>query len=260
MKWIEISKRLTIEVGLISDVTNYIGSNYYDIALIHVVNRVAPVAELTGYVCMSNKAPVIAGWTGTRADTTNRVKQYIDSYYRYDPVLGNLPISREHNTSTSFYTVLNQTDIENEDYRSVFFQKPKFEKALVFAIKEKQGWNLLQFYMEENIVDENLLQQLGELAAVVYPACKRHALNTDFSTTLESRPRTLDRLLLLLENRFPQLTDRERQVCALTIIGNKTQKISDELDLSINTVVTYRRRAYDKLAISNAYSLVSELI
>lgn len=104
------------------------------------------------------------------------------------------------------------------------------------------------------------LQQLAELAAVLYPACKRHALNTNFSTTLETRPRTLDRLLLLLENRFPQLTKREREVCALTIVGNMTQKISEVLDLSLNTVVTYRRRAYDKLGVSYAYALVREMI
>lgn len=258
MNWISISKTLTIDIDLIYDVTNYIGSNYYDIALIHVINRIAPVAELTGYVCKSNKAPVAAGWTGTRADTNNRVEQYIRQYYRHDPVLENLPMGNEVNSS--FYTVLEKTAIADEDYQALFFQKPKFEKVLIFAIKEKQSWNLLKFYMEKDNVDDRTLQQLAESAAVVYPACKRHALNADFSTTLDTRPRTLDKLVLLIENRFPQLTEREIQVCALTIIGNKTQKISEELDLSVNTVVTYRRRAYDKLAISNAYSLVSELI
>ncbi len=258
MNWISIAKKLTIDVDHIYDVTNYIGSNYYDIALIHVINRVAPVVELTGYVSVSNKAPVIAGWTGTRADTTYRVEQYINRHYRFDPIWANLP--RESEVNSRFYTVIDKTAAANEDYRAVFFEKPKFGKELVFVIKEKEGWNVLKFYLEENEVDANLLQQLGELAAVLYPACKRHALNTDFSTTLETRPRTLDRLLLLLENRFPQLADRERQVCALTILGNKTQQIAEELDLSINTVVTYRRRAYDKLAVSNAYALVSELI
>lgn len=258
MDWTSIPGRLTIDVEHIYDVTNYIGSNYYDIALIHVVNRVAPVVELTGYVCLPNRAPAVAGWTGTRADTTNRVEQYIQQYYFHDPVFSSLPIEKKLNSS--FFAVLDYDSVENEMYRSIFFEKPKFGIELVFAIKEKSGWNLLKFYLEETEIETAILKQLAELASAIYPACKRHALNTDFSTTLETRPRTLDRLFFLLESRFPQLTERERQVCALTIIGNKTQKISETLGLSINTVITYRRRAYDKLAVSNAYSLVSELI
>lgn len=258
LKWNLIPKKISLNVEHIYHVTNYIGSNYYDIALLHVVNRIAPILEVTGYVCAGNGKPSMAGWTGTRGDILTRVEQYVNHDYIYDPVLRNLPKSSA--LETSYFSVISRDMIENKKYKKFFFENPNFNTEVNFVIQEREGWNILKFYLGDKKVSKKTMHQIGELACAIYPACKRHALNTDFSTTLETRPRTLDRLILLLKNRFPQLTDREIQVCAHTILGQKTQTISDNLDLSVNTVVTYRRRAYDKLAVSNAYSLVSELI
>lgn len=258
MNWNPIAKEITINIEHLYNITNYIGSSYYDIALLHVINRVAPVLETTGYLCCPNSPPVIAGWTGYRADINSRVENYVTNQYQYDPILSEFPQAKELNSA--FYTVLKKSEVKHDKYRSIFFDQPKFASEVVFAIKEKTGWNILKFYLEESKLSKKALNKIGELAYVIYPACKRHALNTDFSTTMVSRPKTLDRLLLLLNDRFPQLTGRERQVCALTILGKRTQDISQALELSLNTVMTYRRRAYEKLAVNNAFALVSELI
>ena len=47
----------------------------------------------------------------------------------------------------------------------------------------------------------------------------------------------------------------EAEICAMIVIGHTTQGISLDLGISKNTVITHRRRAYDKLGISSQNEL-----
>ncbi len=53
----------------------------------------------------------------------------------------------------------------------------------------------------------------------------------------------------------PQLTEREIQVCAEIVRGLSSEAIASSLGLSINTILTHRRRAYAKLGISSQNEL-----
>jgi DNA-binding CsgD family transcriptional regulator len=58
----------------------------------------------------------------------------------------------------------------------------------------------------------------------------------------------------------PQLTEREIQVCAGIVRGLSSEGIANLLGLSINTVLTHRRRAYAKLGISSQNELSHMLL
>ena len=47
-----------------------------------------------------------------------------------------------------------------------------------------------------------------------------------------------------------RLTPRERDVCQRIVMGFNSEAIACELGVSLNTVLTYRRRAYERLGIS----------
>ncbi|NLW05604.1 MAG: helix-turn-helix transcriptional regulator, partial [Pseudomonadaceae bacterium] len=51
------------------------------------------------------------------------------------------------------------------------------------------------------------------------------------------------------------LSERERQVCAAVLQGKKSETIAYELEVAPSSVVTYRKRAYDKLGISSRAQL-----
>lgn len=51
------------------------------------------------------------------------------------------------------------------------------------------------------------------------------------------------------------LSARERAVCLGILAGQKTETIAGALDLSADTVITYRRRAYHKLGIASRGAL-----
>ena len=260
MNWTAIPTTLTVNVELLSNLVDRIGAIDFDIALLHFVNEVSPIriAEVCGYVFPKTQAPTIAGWCGIRADTANRIDAYISSLYNKDPVLLDLP--QTDSAQAGFVASLSGQEINEAEYRRVFFDDPGFSTEVAMARPEKHGWNLSKFYLQEEVIAQDTLIQIGCLAALIYPIGKRHALNSDITLTVDSRPKAQDRLLRLIDLRFPQLSRREREVCALTILGNSTKLIASMLDLSPNTVITYRQRAYDRLGVNNASSLVSEII
>lgn len=53
------------------------------------------------------------------------------------------------------------------------------------------------------------------------------------------------------------LTTRERDVCQGILQAKKSEEIAYELGISVNTVVTYRKRAYEKLGINSRRALFS---
>lgn len=51
------------------------------------------------------------------------------------------------------------------------------------------------------------------------------------------------------------LSDREREVCIGILSGKKAERIAADMEVAPSTVVTYRKRAYEKLGISSRASL-----
>lgn len=260
MNWVPAPTILTIDVELLSNVISRIGTGHFDIALLHFINQLSPVpiSEVCGYVYTENTTPAAAGWCGVRGDTMKRSEAYISNYYSKDPILNDCPPPADKDTN--YVRSFSANMIKDQEYKDIFFDKPGFKTELALVRQEKQGLNIAKFYLVEGDLSEETILQIGQIAALVYPLGKRHALDANNNLNIEARPKALDRLNLLIENRFPQLSDRERQVCALAILGNSTKVIADMLEVSPNTIITYRQRAYDRLGVNNANSLLKELI
>lgn len=58
-----------------------------------------------------------------------------------------------------------------------------------------------------------------------------------------------------LEGPLAILSEREREVCSGILAGRKAEAIAADCDISANSVVTYRRRAYRKLGINSRAEL-----
>jgi len=63
-----------------------------------------------------------------------------------------------------------------------------------------------------------------------------------------------------LARRYPGLTARERLVCGYTLAGYTAKGIGRILGIGASTIVTYRRRAYSRLGVSNANQLIAPLL
>jgi LuxR family transcriptional regulator, activator of tox operons len=55
------------------------------------------------------------------------------------------------------------------------------------------------------------------------------------------------------------LTERERQTVAGILLGRTQQEIADDLSVAVSTVITYRRRAYQRLGVADRRALAARL-
>ena len=60
---------------------------------------------------------------------------------------------------------------------------------------------------------------------------------------------------LLNQGPLAPLSERERQVCEATLAGKKAEAIAHELGVAPSSIVTYRKRAYEKLEICSRAQL-----
>lgn len=260
MAWIEVPTTFEVDIGPLSALIDQIGTSDFDIGLLHYVNLVScePISEVAGYVVDKDGTPEAAGWCGVRGDISARVAAYTSDLYKADPVLSNMP-TQSAGDSFLVRCITRQDDLA-QSYRDMFFEAPGHQAEIAVLKRDRDGWKLAKLFLEDAVCDPATILQIGKVGALIYAIGKRHALYADNSLRGEARPQAEERVQQLLGRRFPQLTPRENEVCALSILGKTTQSIADQLSISPTTVITYRQRAYDRLGVSNTSAMVAELI
>lgn len=260
MEWMEVPTKFEVDINPLSTLIDQIGTSGFDIGLLHYVNLVScePVSEVAGYIVDKHGVPEAAGWCGIRGDISTRVSTYTSNSYKDDPVLAQLPTDY---TGDSFLvsSIIHPDDMA-QSYRNTFFEVPGHQTEIAVLKRDRIGWKLAKLYLEDIVDDAATILQIGKVGALIFAIGKRHALYSDDSLRGEARPQAEERVQQLLARRFPQLTPREKEVCALSILGKTTQSIADQLSISPTTVITYRQRAYDRLGVSNTSAMVVELI
>ncbi len=141
-------------------------------------------------------------------------------------------------------TLLRFADLANEmelDYRKHYFDDPGFQDKLSVIYGSESGNFYINLYRRSSSFDKIIpiakQQQLGHLLGLL--VSKHYQLN---QAQLSQGPLAF-------------LSERERQVCAAVLQGKKSETIAYELDVAPSSVVTYRKRAYEKLGISSRAQL-----
>lgn len=58
-----------------------------------------------------------------------------------------------------------------------------------------------------------------------------------------------------LQHLFPRLTRREQQVCARATVGMSVEATALDLGIAKTSVMTYRKRSYQRLGITSVHEL-----
>lgn len=127
-------------------------------------------------------------------------------------------------------------------YRRRFFDEPGFRDKLSIIRGHAAG----NYYL-------NLYRRTGSFAEVL-----RHAQEEAAAARMLGSLIVKHYLLnqkMLAQGPLAFLSQREQQVCQAVLQGKKNELIADELGVSLNSVVTYRKRAYEKLGISSRAQL-----
>lgn len=127
-------------------------------------------------------------------------------------------------------------------YRRRFFDEPGFKDKLSIIRGHAAG----NYYL-------NLYRRSGNFGEVFRDAEDETVAARLLSALIVKHYQINQKMLA--QGPLAFLSHREQQVCQAVLQGKKNEIIADELGVSLNSVVTYRKRAYEKLGISSRAQL-----
>ncbi|MBY4678411.1 helix-turn-helix transcriptional regulator [Marinobacterium arenosum] len=175
---------------------------------------------------------------------------YLDGAYRDDPLLAQLRSTLVEHPGQPAYQHLDRRSLPPV-YRRRFYNVPDLGEKFALAALDPRSRHLfyINFYRGDdraNFSDEEL-DRLAAGAPLISALLLRQFRD-------ERRKRDPIRALLAAG-----LSEREAQICGLIARGHSAKSIALRLELSENSVVTYRKRAYKKLAIQRKSQLLQLL-
>lgn len=148
-------------------------------------------------------------------------------------------------------------DIASPAYRSECYHAVGLSERFSLIQRRPAGTMRLSIYRgrRESFGDDEI-SHLVESAPLLMAALWRHY---EAIRPADGRSVAAD-FRARLEKAAPGLSKRERDVCALVAAGLTSEGIALELGVGINSVLTYRKRAYARLGISSQNELMRILM
>ncbi|HEY4204836.1 MAG TPA: helix-turn-helix transcriptional regulator [Xanthobacteraceae bacterium] len=145
------------------------------------------------------------------------------------------------------------------NYRKLFFDDAGIVDKYAAALWHDGVCIYTNFYRitASGRYSEQQVTALHRASPVLAATIARHCQLSLMAKTPE--PQDVGGLLRQTFSKAPlsSLTARERDVCANILLGFSSEAIAGELDISLNSVLTYRRRAYQRLGITSQNELFS---
>lgn len=147
-------------------------------------------------------------------------------------------------------------------YRKIFFEDSGIVDKFATALWHEDRCFYVNFYRvaRSGRFAPAELSRLEHTGAAFAATIARHfeALGAAQETDLPL-PRRLERLFARTDT-LAALSQRERDVCIKILIGYTSEAIALELGVSHSTVLTYRRRAYERLGIGSQNELFAQVL
>lgn len=243
----ELTPPLDAEAGAL--LAEAVGTTEFDRLLLDTAQSICRIDELFGYIVLDNGEPETIVSSSVLPGYSKRVQLYVERFYRHDPAVRGL---RYISPGESIAQRISLSSIIPHDYRRHCFSDPGFSEKLSFGWRGS-GYLLVISFYRRDVGNEEVLRKLASLANFVIAIMVRHhapIARANVVTVLERR----------LARSFPKLSERERQVCARTLAGCTAQAIASDFDISLGTVLTYRRRAYARYDVGGASAFLPKLL
>ena len=181
-------------------------------------------------------------------------RSYTRGQFEHDPVLQH-HLERGRQGADFMARSFISTDVYDDSYRDRFFSGADLCGKMALISKRGERIVYANFYFRD--VTPNTEPSLAPdtsgmlLAELLH---KHDALTGGQFGAGTARARAES----YLKERFPDLSPREAQVCALIACGLSVVAIALELQVSEETVITFRKRAYGKLSITSRGELFAQ--
>jgi ATP/maltotriose-dependent transcriptional regulator MalT len=233
-----------------------LGTRRMAVVLFETVNQILAVDELFCFERQFTDRQHYLISAGEIADM-DRTAPAQNRFHSVDPLTAMILRRQGPETLT---LKLRVEQIQNADYRFQCYERFQYGERVSLGTRHRSGWYVLNLYRRSGrrTASATTIDRLCELAQLAMPLMTRHAALIQTTPLKQDVP--VERISKRLKALFPELAERERAVCAHTMVGSTAKSIGVAFGIASNTVLTYRRRAYQKLGISSAAQLTGDLL
>lgn len=259
MTRIRIVENRTMEVLSVTDVSSSSDALRSSAGrLIEVVGTAKFESEMfravrDAFNCEHMSAIVSRGQAGSRAlmsatkDAISIPRQvaekYAIQYWPLDPA--NRAAQERQNTNRFALRIAPDDDIKDAKYRYECYTLYRLVDRLTIVQRNGETLYRMNFYAGGRRFADSAVRQMVSYADLMMSLLVRH----DAAGVDDTEDRTAelyrDRLRLV----SPGMPRRETEVCTAIMLGMTSDAIAVKLGISVNTVLTYRKRAYGRLNI-----------
>lgn len=243
---------------LLCSLIDALGTLRFEDAMLSLAQKSVRCSHLSAFSVSRGRLPrLLIAANGGKSPSARRIaSKYMREYWQLDPA--NRLIAAEPRLSHGATIRMLSQEVENALYQRDCYLSASLVDRVSIVKCQADEIVRLNFYRNRaqgRFADADI-RVISEMANILVQALDKHdkirpALND------EDRYR---QYCGRLASAAPQLTEREIQVCAEIVRGLSSEAIANALGLSINTILTHRRRAYAKLGISSQNELSHMLL
>ncbi|MET0293344.1 MAG: LuxR C-terminal-related transcriptional regulator [Steroidobacteraceae bacterium] len=175
---------------------------------------------------------------------------YLKMYLRQDPVVEGFRIAPR--AGDVVVQRVRPTDIASPEFRRRIFEDAGIVERISIIQRGPSSWRVINVarHASDGCLAEKSLTALIGLSCLLLPMLplNRHRRREPIHLTV-------DQLEDRFAARFVKLTQRERQVVARAAIGMSVEATALDLRIAKTSVLTYRRRAYQRLNVTSPFEL-----
>ena len=229
-----------------------VGTNGFESSLFEAAHAATGCSHLTAFASSpaSPPATLIAMNAGSRQVARLVADKYTRSYWQLDPA--NSPGHFDDLPAAGVALRIRATDIGSARYRRECYTGVDLGDRFSLLQRARNRLYRINFYCSGNrFFDDSAIQNILDSADLLIALITRHQ-----ASSAADAPPDHDALIERLRLYQPAMTRREFQVCAGIARGLTSEGIALEHGIAINTVLTYRKRAYARLGISSQNELL----
>jgi DNA-binding CsgD family transcriptional regulator len=197
------------------------------------------------------RSPVTLRMARYEEEIAHLVDDYMRRYLPHDPVSDALPLL---SSADSLLLRVTPEDIKQGGYRDRFFYDCDIVERVSLLQRTDAGWRCLNISRGSatGACSDEELSRFVAIGQLLLPMVARHCGRIAVATPTRSSVPEVERRFA---ERRPELSNRERQVCARAAIGMSVEATALDLGIALTSVLTYRKRAYGRLSVSSPYEL-----
>lgn len=232
-----------------------IGTDAFPRRLFASIHALTRAHHVTAFAFSRERAPqvLVAENTGSRPVSGGIAALYASTYWRQD--LANEVTWLRPGRADRWMVRTAASEIVQGDYKHSCYTSVNLSGRVCVSFGDPDDCTRLSFYSQTGArFSEGELDNIAAWSDILISMLRKHA------SMVPAEPEPVAGFEAALRRLPEHLPDREVEVCDGILRGVSSEGIALKLGVSINTVRTYRKRAYARLGISSQNELMRRVM